>query len=104
MNTIDTIPTILAFNPSSIPGLYWIIIGGSMLVSWWVGSTLKRRFAEHSQAPLPLSGREVAEMMLRENGINDVKVMSVSGQLTDHYNPENKTVNLQLNSMAPREC
>ena len=92
--TLDSIPTILAFNPSSIPMLYWIIIGVSMLASWWVGNTLKRRFAEHSQAPLPMSGREVAEMMLRENGINDVRVISVPGQLTDHYNPEDKTVNL----------
>ena len=65
-----------------------------MLVSWLVGNTLKRRFAEHSQAPLPMSGREVAEQMLRESGIHDVKVISVPGQLTDHYNPENKTVNL----------
>ena len=74
--------------------MYWIIIGVSMLVSWIVSSTLKRRFAEHSKAPLPLSGRDVAEMMLRENDINDVKVISVPGKLTDHYNPENKTVNL----------
>ncbi|MFK7910665.1 MAG: zinc metallopeptidase [Akkermansiaceae bacterium] len=94
MNTLESIPTILAFNPAGIPMLYWIIIGGSMLVSWWVGSTLKKRFAEHSQAPLPVSGREVAEAMLRENGINDVRVISVPGQLTDHYNPEDKTVNL----------
>lgn len=94
MHHIDSIPTLLAFNSGSIPGLYWIIIGGSMLVSWWVGHILKKRFAEHSQAPLPMSGREVAEMMLRENGINDVRVTSVPGRLTDHYNPEDKTVNL----------
>lgn len=93
MHSIDSLQ-ILAFNPGSIPMLYWIIIGASMLVSWIVGNTLKRRFAEHSQVPLPMSGREIAERMLHENGIHDVKVISVPGQLTDHYNPEDKTVNL----------
>lgn len=90
MNTFN----ILAFSVGSIPMLYWIIIGVSMLVSWLVSRTMKKRFAEYSQAPLNISGREVAETMLRENGINDVKVISVAGQLTDHYNPANKTVNL----------
>lgn len=94
IHSIDNFPAFLAFNVSSIPMLYWIIIGGTMLVSWMVSNTLKRRFAEHSQAPLPITGREVAEQMLRESGINDVRVISVPGQLTDHYNPENKTVNL----------
>ncbi|MGB0993155.1 MAG: zinc metallopeptidase [Akkermansiaceae bacterium] len=73
---------------------YWLIIGASMLVSWLVSSTLKRRFAEHSQCPLSVSGKDVAEAMLRENGLTDVRVISVPGELTDHYNPENKTVNL----------
>jgi Zn-dependent membrane protease YugP len=74
--------------------VYLFIIGGTMLLSFLVSSTLKRRFAEHSQVPVPFSGREVAETMLRENGINDVRVVSVPGQLTDHYDPRKKTVNL----------
>lgn len=78
---------------------YWgpMIIGGVfMLISWLVGSTLKRKFAKYSKVRMAngMTGREVAERMLRDNGITDVKVISVQGQLTDHYNPLNKTVNL----------
>ncbi len=78
----------------SIPLL--LIFGFFALASWIVSAQLKSRFAKYSRSILPtgLSGREVAEKMLRENGINDVKVLSVPGQLTDHYNPSNKTVNL----------
>lgn len=94
MTSPEHIPVILAAGPLGISMTYWLIIGGSMLVSWLVGNTLKRRFAEHSQVPVPMSGREVAERMLQENGIHDVRVISVPGQLTDHYNPEDKTVNL----------
>ncbi|MEQ8714279.1 MAG: zinc metallopeptidase [Cyclobacteriaceae bacterium] len=67
-----------------------------MIVSWAVGSRLKSKFKKYSQIGLQsnLSGREIAELMLRDNGINDVSVVSVEGQLTDHYNPTNKTVNL----------
>lgn len=66
------------------------------LASWIVSSQLKSRFKKYSKTILPsgLSGREVAEKMLHDNGINDVRVLSVKGQLTDHYNPANKTVNL----------
>jgi uncharacterized protein len=69
-----------------------VFIGISMLVS----SILKSRFAAFSKIPLQarLTGKEVAEKMLRENGIYDVKVVSVSGFLSDHYNPANKTINL----------
>lgn len=69
-----------------------IFIGISMLVS----GILKSRFAAYSKIPLAarLTGREVAEKMLRENGIYDVQVTSAQGFLTDHYNPANKTVNL----------
>ena len=69
-----------------------IFIGISMLVS----GILKSRFAAYSKIPLQarLTGKEVAEKMLRENNIFDVKVISVQGFLTDHYNPVNKTVNL----------
>ncbi|MGJ8644660.1 MAG: zinc metallopeptidase [Luteolibacter sp.] len=71
-----------------------IIFGATALVSWLVSSTLKRRFQEHSQVPIRFTGAQIAETMLRENGINDVRVISTPGQLTDHYDPSNKTVNL----------
>ncbi|KUJ54786.1 zinc metallopeptidase [Chryseobacterium aquaticum] len=75
---------------------YYLIIGISMLVSWFVSSRLKSKFEYYSNVHLRngLSGKEVAEKMLRDNGINDVQVISVPGQLTDHYNPADKTVNL----------
>jgi len=74
----------------------YLIFGIFMLLSWLVGSQLKRRFEEYSQIPnsAGMSGKEIAEKMLRDNGIYDVKVISVEGQLTDHYNPQKKTVNL----------
>jgi len=67
-----------------------------MLFSWIVSARLKSKFEHYSKVHLRngMSGKEVAEKMLRDNGINDVQVISVPGQLTDHYNPENKTVNL----------
>ncbi len=67
-----------------------------MLASWLVSWRLKSKFQQYSQTPLSsgLTGREVAEMMLRDNGITDVRVISVAGKLTDHYNPADKTVNL----------
>lgn len=73
------------------------VIGGLvMLVSWLVGQQLRSRFAKYSKTPLSngLTGREIAERMLHDNGIFNVKVISVPGQLTDHYNPANRTVNL----------
>ena len=75
---------------------YYIIIGLSMLISWLVSSRLKSKFAYYSKVHLQngMSGKEIAEKMLRDNNINDVQVISVPGQLTDHYNPANKTVNL----------
>lgn len=75
---------------------YYLIIGLTMLASWIVSNRLKSKFAHYSQVYLKngMSGKEVAEKMLRDNGINDVQVTSVPGQLTDHYNPANKTVNL----------
>jgi Zn-dependent membrane protease YugP len=77
-----------------IPILYLVIIGATFLVSMLISGTLKRRFAEYSQIPIRLTGAQIAEQMLRESGINDVKVLSVPGQLTDHYDPTKKTVNL----------
>ena len=67
-----------------------------MIASMIASSRLKSKFKKYSQVQLGsgLSGREIAELMLKDNGIYDVSVMSVEGQLTDHYNPANKTVNL----------
>lgn len=75
---------------------YWILIGGIALISWLVSNQLKRKFAKYSKVQLRngMSGKEIAEKMLADNGIRDVQVISVPGQLTDHYNPKNKTVNL----------
>lgn len=71
-------------------GLFFLLI--SLLVSW----RFKNKVKEYSEVALHnnLSGAEIAEKMLRDNGIYDVKVLSVDGQLTDHYNPQDKTVNL----------
>ncbi|ADQ81890.1 zinc metallopeptidase [Riemerella anatipestifer] len=75
---------------------YYIILGIITLVSWLVSARLKSKFNHYSKVILSngLSGKEVAEKMLRDNGIHDVQVVSIPGQLTDHYNPINKTVNL----------
>jgi uncharacterized protein len=76
--------------------MYWIILIVSMGFSWYIGWRLKKKFKEYSQVSIGqnLSGRDIAERMLKDNGIYDVKVISVEGQLTDHYNPTNKTINL----------
>ena len=74
--------------------IYWMILLGSMLLSWLVSARMKSRFSEYSQIPIPVTGREVAEQMLKDNHITDVKVISTPGHLTDHYNPADKTVNL----------
>ncbi|MFY0643217.1 MAG: zinc metallopeptidase [Bacteroidia bacterium] len=76
--------------------MYWILIIGVMGLSWFVQSRLRSKFKKYSRTPLTnnMSGREVAERMLADHGITDVKVISVNGQLTDHYNPVKKTVNL----------
>lgn len=65
-------------------------------IGMWVQNRLKKRFKEYSKIPIQsgLTGREVAEQMLRDNGITDVKVKAAKGFLTDHYNPANKTVSL----------
>jgi hypothetical protein len=88
-----------------ISPLYLVIIGVSFLASMLISGMLKRRFSEYSQIPIRMTGAEVAEAMLRQNGITDVKVISVPGQLTDHYDPVKKTVNLSepvyhINSVA----
>jgi hypothetical protein len=75
---------------------YYIIAGLIFVVSLYVSNKLKSKFKHYSKVHLQngMSGREIAEKMLRDNGINDVKVISTPGQLTDHYNPSKKTVNL----------
>ena len=74
----------------------WVLFIGFMILSWIVSATLKSKFKKYSKIPVDngMSGRDVAERMLRDNGIYDVRVESVQGSLTDHYNPENKTINL----------
>jgi hypothetical protein len=74
----------------------WVIFIVFMVLSWLVSATLKSKFSKYSKIPLDngMSGKEIAEKMLHENGIYDVRIESVPGQLTDHYNPADKTVNL----------
>jgi Zn-dependent membrane protease YugP len=101
----DTLPLAAqqGFFGFSITGL--LIIGATMLASFIISGTLKRRFNEYSHIPIRLTGAQVAETMLRQNGITDVRVISTPGQLTDHYDPTKKTVNLSesvyaMNSVA----
>jgi Zn-dependent membrane protease YugP len=74
----------------------WILLIVFMLLSWIVSMVLKSKFTKYSKIPVDngMSGKEVAERMLRDFGITNVTVQSVPGQLTDHYNPANYTVNL----------
>ena len=75
---------------------YYILLGAIALISWLVSSKLKKKFDFYSKVHLRngMSGAEIAEKMLADNGITDVKVISTPGRLTDHYNPVDKTVNL----------
>ncbi len=75
---------------------YWIIFIGIMLVSMIVQWRFKGKFKKYSEMPLSsgLTGRDIAQQMLHDNGIYDVQIISVQGQLTDHYNPQDRTVNL----------
>lgn len=77
-------------------GFMYIIMIGFLLLSFVISWRFKSKFNEYSQQMLMngLSGREIAEKMLYDHGITDVKVISVEGSLTDHYNPADKTVNL----------
>ena len=76
--------------------VYYVITFGFMIIGRMVSATLQRKFKEYSAQPnaAGLTGRQIAEKMLIENGITDVKVTAVEGALTDHYNPADKTVNL----------
>ncbi|MBR3876839.1 MAG: zinc metallopeptidase [Bacteroidaceae bacterium] len=73
---------------------YIIIFAGIAILSYIVQASLKRKFEKFSKMPVGMTGRDIAEKMLHDNGIYDVKVISTPGMLTDHYNPANKTVNL----------
>ena len=82
-------------------GIY-LIFFGLTLASWWVQNSLSKKFSKYGRIPLshPMSGRDVAIAMLRSHGINDVIVTSVAGDLTDHFNPVNRTVNLSQSVYA----
>ena len=75
----------------------YIIFGVFALISWLISSRLQSKFKKYSKLPVGLTGKQVAEKMLRDNGIYDVQVISTAGHLTDHYNPLTKTVNLSEN-------
>lgn len=77
-------------------GLYWMIFIGTVVLSWLVSSSLNKAFKNYSKIPTTgnLTGKEVAEKMLRDNDIYDVQVTCIQGHLTDNYNPANKTLNL----------
>lgn len=79
------------------PNLWiWVIFIGFTLISWLVSRQLKSRFEKYSKIPTAngMTGRDVVEKMLRDNGVTGVKIGTVEGQLSDHYNPANKTINL----------
>jgi hypothetical protein len=82
----------------------YILFFGIMILSWIVSAVMKSRFKKYSRIPVDngMSGKEIAERMLRDHGIYDVTVESVQGQLTDHYNPEKKTINLSQEVYSAR--
>jgi hypothetical protein len=85
---------------------YWILIGGIALLSMIVSGKLKSKFNHYSKVHLRngMSGAEIAEKMLADHGIRDVKVVSTPGMLSDHYNPKNKTVNLSEGVYSQRNA
>ena len=74
--------------------MIWILMIAVMVLSMLIQSRLKSRFEKYSEIPTSLTGAEVASRMLQAHGIRDVNIVSIEGQLTDHYNPETRTVNL----------
>lgn len=82
----------------------WTIVILVMVFSFVIQTKLRNKFAKYSKIGNPgnLTGAEVASRMLRDNGINDVKICSIPGELTDHYNPENKTLNLSESVYSQR--
>jgi len=87
-------------------GGYYLLAGVIFLISMYVSNRLKSKFKKYSKIQLKngMSGKEIAEKMLTDNGIYDVQVVSVKGQLTDHYNPATKTVNLSESVYAQRNA
>lgn len=85
---------------------FYLIIGIIALASWAISNTLKAKFKKYSKVHLRngMSGAEIAEKMLLDHGITDVKVISTPGRLTDHYNPANKTVNLSESVYSQRNA
>ena len=82
--------------------MYFILFIAIAVASYAVQSSLKSKFSTYSKTPLSngMTGAQVAEKMLRDNGINNVKVTQIEGQLTDHYNPATLTVNLLTSTMG----
>ena len=74
--------------------MIWILMIIVMVLSMLIQARLKNRFEKYQEVPTALTGAEVAQRMLQAHGIHDVKIVSVEGTLTDHYNPQTKTVNL----------
>jgi len=76
--------------------MFWVLIIGTAVASWLVQWNFKRKFAKYSKMPLGngMTGKDVAELMLRENGIDGVQVRATNGLLTDNYNPTNRTISL----------
>ena len=72
----------------------WFLLILVMALSWLIQARLKSRFAKYSEVPMLMSGAEVASRMLQSHGIRDVKIVSIPGKLTDHYDPTTRTVNL----------
>jgi len=85
---------------------FYILIGIISLISWSISNTLKKKFKKYSNIHLRngMSGAEIAEKMLADHGITNVKVSSTPGKLTDHYNPKNKTVNLSTSVYNQRNA
>jgi Zn-dependent membrane protease YugP len=86
--------------------LYYVIVGLIALASMAVSRKLKSKFATYSKLTLKngMSGAEIAQRMLEDHGISDVQVLSTPGQLTDHYNPLTKTVNLSESVYSQRNA
>lgn len=83
---------------------YWILFIVIALASWIASKRVESKFKKYSEVPLRMTGAEVAEKMLRDNDIMDVKVVSTGGFLTDHYNPATKTVNLSESAISWFQC
>jgi Zn-dependent membrane protease YugP len=94
------------FNMGGGYFIYMLLGAVGTIVGMILSARLKSKFNHYSQIgnSSHLSGKEVAEKMLHDNGIYDVQVVSVDGFLSDHYNPQNKTVNLKSGSISRSQC